>query len=410
MSNRNQVVIIHDGEVFSPFYFYNSFLPEIASFYKNLGNKGKQLSFSLTDYPDYVMSKYWVDPISIPLLLSLSQQLRLHQANPIQLELLNVPSTNALIEFLYRADFFYVSGDNMNPTFPKGKNIFAFDKVHLGGFSGKQFRPEHKVRCYSLNDEDDLLKISHGLVDEDEKRDLFVEHYSYMATKHFWPLLQEFADDKIVFYTEVLSELITNGVIHSGTDVFALMFSDRFSTKFSVSDNGIGFESSLLKKEDTFCYKKLELFNSLIKEFNLKDDFATRSLLYIFEALYYSMMKNRVGLFDLMISVVNDYQGYMRLHTDYAQVVFSVRMRDEVAALNDLRTKIRKLYSQRSFELITEDVFRHQMSSMILNSKLTMIALFKRIWENYNEDVKFSSIRFYPVRFRGVHVEAEISK
>ena len=410
MSSRNQVVLIRDGEVFSPFYFYNSFLPEIASYYKDPDNKGKQLVFYLTDNPDFVMGKYWVDPISIPLLLSISQQLRLHQVNPIRLELLNVPSTNALIEFLYRADFFYVSGDNMNPTFPKGKNIFSFDEVDIGGFSGKQIRPEHKVRCYSLNDEDELLKISHTLGDEDEKRDLFVEHYSYLVTKHFWSLLQEFADDKIIFYTEVLSDLITNGVIHSGTDVFALMFSDRFATKLSVSDNGVGFESSLSKKEDTFCYKKLELLNCLMKEFNLKDDSAIRSLLYIFEALYYSMMKNRVGLFDLMISVVNDYQGYMRLHTDYVQVVFSVRVRDEIAVLDELRTKIRNLYSQRSFGLITENVFHNQMSTVIMNSKSAMNALFRKIWDNYNEDVRFSSIRFFPVRFRGVHVEAEISK
>ena len=56
------------------------------------------------------------------------------------------------------------------------------------------------------------------------------------------------------------------------------------------------------------------------------------------------------------------------------------------------------------------DVFRNQMSMVIMNSKIAMKALFKKIWDNYNEDVRFSSIRFFPVRFRGVHIEAEISK
>jgi len=410
MSSQNQVVLIRDGEAFSPFYFYNSFLREVASYYHNPNNKGKQLSFRLVDCQDFVMGKYRIDPIAIPLLLSLSQQLRLHQSEPIDLELMNVPATNALIEFLYRADFFFVAGDNQNPMFPIGKNIFNFEKKHLGNFAGKQSRPEHKVRCYSLSDEDNLLNVAQTINDEDEKRDWFVEHYSYAVGNHFWPLLQEFASDNILFYVEILSELVTNGVIHSGTDVFALMFSDRFATKFSVSDNGIGFAASLSEKKDSPCYKKQELSELICQKYKMKDDEASRSLLAIFEALYYSMMKNRVGLFDLLISVVNDYQGYIRLHTDYAQVIFSVRMRDEIAQLNELRTKIRNLFSQKNFGLVTENKFYNLMNPVIVASKTAMMDLFHKMWENYNEDVRFSSIRFFPVRFRGVHVEAEISK
>lgn len=410
MPNEHQVVLIHDGEVFTPYYFYNTFLQEIAEFYRKTIIDGKSISFKITDEKEYVMGKYRIDPIVIPLLLSLSQQIRIIQEKPIHLELTNVPSTNALLEFLYRSDFFYVSGNNSNPCFPIGKNIFTFDKNQLGGFMNRYPRPEHKIRCYALNDDRFLLNYINSMTNENERRDQIVEYYSYKVSEHFQPLLREFTNDRIAFFVDVLSELITNGVIHSETDVFALMFSDRYATKFSISDNGIGFYKSLAKKENTPYYVKFELFNLIKREVALQDTVMINAVLYIFEALFFSMIKSRVGLFDLAMSVVNDFHGYFRLHCDYAQVILSVRMRDELAELKNLREEIRKLYSLHDFGKIKQSNFDQQLKNLINKSKTSMIRLYRKMWENFSEDVIFSSIRFFPIRFRGVHIEAEISK
>jgi hypothetical protein len=36
------------------------------------------------------------------------------------------------------------------------------------------------------------------------------------------------------------------------------------------------------------------------------------------------------------------------------------------------------------------------------------LKLYKNICDKYNNDFKYSSIRFYNVRFKGVHIEVEI--
>lgn len=409
MSNDHQIVLFRDGETFSTYFFYNKFLPEIAKYFQDSSDNADGLSYKLISGEDFVMGKYRIDPIAIPLLLSLSQQIAFRQKSPIWLDVSNIPSTISLLEFLYRSDFFYVAGDNLNPCFPIGKKIFDFNKNQIGGFQGKNIRPEHKIRCYSRNDGNEKA-ILHTFENEEKKRDYLVEHYSYEVSNHFQSLLQEFSNENIYFYIEVLSELITNGVMHSETDVFALMFSDRFSIKFSIADNGIGFAASLSKKEDMLYYKKFELENQILNDFKLPSNEVIKALLSIFEALFFSMTKSRLGLFDLVLSVVYDHFGYFRLHNDYAQVIVSARMLDELTTLNELRKEIRKVYSLRDYGRIEETVFDQKMKSIIYNSKVAMIALFRKMWDNYNEDVRFSSVRFFPIRFRGVHIEAEIPK
>ena len=40
--------------------------------------------------------------------------------------------------------------------------------------------------------------------------------------------------------------------------------------------------------------------------------------------------------------------------------------------------------------------------------KLAFIQFYQNTAEKFSNDVKYSSIRFYNVRFRGVHIEVEI--
>lgn len=405
MSN-NQVVLIENGITFSPYYFYTEFLGKLVSCYNESNGDNPVISYKLTDDMDPFMGKYRIDPISLPLLLSLSQQLKRNQNSAIRLDLSNYPATTKLLEFLYRSDFFCVAGNEKNPNFPSGKDLLSYDKRYIGGFSNGNIRPEHKLRCYSINDEPLLNAIISSNISEDEKRDYFIEHYSYKVYEHFDALLRESTGDFVSLYVDILSELITNGIIHSGSDVFALMFSDKYSIKFSISDSGIGLYDSLDKKESNIYYEKFDLTKKILKKTKLPTNTLTKSLVAIYETLFYSMVKKRLGLFDLMVNVVNQYSGYFRLHNECSQVIFSPRLSRELKSLETIRVGIRNLY----FKSEGEVDFGAEIKKMILEGEDLFLELFQSTLKKYSEDVKFSAIRTFNVRLKGVHIEVEIPK
>jgi len=406
----NPIPLLIKNSNFSPFTFYNDFIKDISSFYKK--NENQKIEFSLVIESDIetIKNSYHIDPITLPLLLSLTQQLSKFHKSPIKLYLSNTPGTIDVLEFLYRSDFFFLIGSNTNPCFPIGKDIFEFNDAYLGGFKGKKQRVEHKIRCYSLQDDNLMQKIEH-LENDESKRDYLVEYYIFKVKEHFSILLNEneYTELLVNDFVEILSELITNGVIHSMSDTFALMFSDRYKTKFSISDNGIGLYNSLCKKTNNHFYTKFEILNLLSTKLNLKiPDNIRISLLSIFETLYYSMIKERQGLFDLMCKVVINCNGYFRLHNDNAQIVVSSRMLKELEPLYVLRKKILDTHNRFLFKQTLENVYFDEMRGQAVEGKKLIEKLADSIFKKYNEDTRFSSIRLFEVKFRGVHIEVEI--
>lgn len=408
----NSIFIIENGKTFSSFYFYTDFITRVADYYR-IHNQEEPISFdfALDAKDDINKYSYYVDPIALPMLVSLAEQLkRYHKNTTLQLQLVNRASTIGLIKFLYSADFFHLVGDNINPIFPIGKDIFQYNHANLGWLNGIDQRAFHKIRGYSLSDNNLKAIIASILIDE-EKRDYLISHYTYEVKNHFSELLyenriiQEQADD----FVKILSELITNGVIHSKSNVYALMFSDKYKTKFSISDNGIGLRESLLAKKDTWYYQAHDLYNTLSKYSELKVSAVIKeSTLSIFEALYYSMLKNRLGLFDLICKVVIDGDGYFRLHNDNAQIIVSHRMIKELDLLYEFRQDILKLHYQFMYGDIEEAFYRKEIISIASTSKKVFKAFANSIFDKYSEDVRYSSIRFYKVKFKGVHIEVEI--
>ena len=402
------VSILKNNENLTTFNFYTSFLKEVAIYIK----ENDSITFKLVENGDDLIfdSNYRIDPITIPLLLSLIEQLSKFYKKPIELSLYNNRATKSVLNFLQKSDFFNISGNNRNPYFPYGKNIINFNEAFLGDLNIRDPRPEHRVRCYSLSD-NNLLENLEDFQTEDEKRDFLISEYTYTVREHFQDLL--FDNDntslKSDFYIEILSELITNGVLHSKSNTFALMFVNKFSTKFSISDNGIGFEESLKLKEKSFLYKPLELKHKLdliqILKVNNK---ALSNLNFIIETLFFSSLKNRQGLFDLMISVVLNSNGYFRLHSNNAQIIVSNRMRDELIQLSSLRNRLFNLHKNIAINNIKDNRYNDDMISI----KEDILEFFEKFYHNlcnkYNNDFKYSSIRFYNVRFKGVHIEVEI--
>lgn len=402
------VAILKNNEKLTTFYFYSTFLKEVAREIKAEGG----INFILVENGDNLIydSNYKIEPIVIPLLLSLTEQLSKFYKSPINLYLHNNLASKEVLNFLYKCDFFSVAGKISNTTFPKGRNILNFNEVMLGDLIEKDPRLEHKVRSYSLEDNDLKNKILE-FKNEDEKRDFLISEYVYVVRDHFRDLLFDNSNtsNKSDYYIKLLSELITNGVLHSKSNTFALMFVNRFSTKFSISDNGIGFEKSLQSKTGSFLYRPFEL-KAKIDKIKLLDvnSKILNNLHVIIETLYFSALKDRKGLFDLMISVVLNSGGYFRLHSDNSQIILSNRMNKELSELNILREKLFHYYRDILVNKITDNRYNLEMTKLKNQISDCFVNLYKNLCDKYNNDFRYSSIRFYNVKFKGVHIEVEI--
>lgn len=404
------IPILLNRKSFTPFYFYTEFLSSVAHYYKD-NSKEKIVFFLIGEKEnESFFSSYYFDPISIPLFLSLVDQLSKFHKEPIKLELFNTNSTKNVLAFLERADFFKIAGNSNSNS----KNILIFNKGYLGEYKTLEQRPEHRVRSYSLNE--DLIKERLRGLKSEQQRDFLIEYYTYKVKEHFEDILKETnQNEDVVFdYVQIMSELITNGVLHSFSDVYALMFTDNEKTSFSISDNGIGLYESLLLKEDKMLngnYTLFDLYKEIFKTVELTvDDKIKESFYSIFETLFYSILKDRKGLFDLMATVVLNSNGYFRLHNNNAQIIISLRMFNELNILNELREKIYENHRRYLLKSIDETTYSKTFNLLTLETKEKFKKFIENIVLNYNEDVKYSSIRLYEVRFRGVHIEVEIPK
>lgn len=394
------ISIIDDNINFSPLVFYTQFLAKLANYYKeNINDDINLLLFEKED-DDIFNVNYRIDPISTPLLLSIFEQLSKFHKKPLNLFLNNNHGTERVLEFLFRSGFFEISRQD---------GILQFSRNYLGAFQGKQIRKEHIIRAYK---KEDYSNIDFSINDEIYLRDHVNSVVSYNVQTHFQELLfdNENTANNHNEYIDILSELITNGVIHSQSTTYAMMFVDKYQTKFSISDNGVGFKNSLnSKKNIPFYYTpnefqknvKLDLSNSI-------NEYYIQNLIEIFEILYYSSLKERKGLFDLMLNVVLKSNGYFRLHTNNCQIIISNRIFKYITSLNKLRDEILETHNLFELEKLNENDYEISILKKKEDIKLQFEKIIKATIKYYSEETKYSSIRFFNVKFKGVHIEVEI--
>lgn len=399
------VPIIDSGKNFTPLFFYTDFLKKLAGFYRD--NKNEEVKFRLFEKGDNEIfnSSYRIDPISIPLFLSIIEQLSKFHKKPLELLLHNNNATLNVLEFLFRANFFQTINSSNGEI---GTRIMKYDANYLGAFLGTEIRKEHIVRSYR---KEDYNNVDFNQTDEILLRDQVNSLTSYNVQVHFKELL--FDNENTInnhnAYIDILSELITNGVIHSQSTTYAMMFVDKHQTKFSISDNGVGLKNSLSSKTSfPFYYQKNELRESISIKLEHVDQYFIDNLLDIFEILFYSSLKERKGLFDLMINVVIKSDGYFRLHTDNCQIIISNRIFKYISSLNEFREEILAVHNLFELGKIDNENFQRH----ILEKKNLIKKQFAKIINStakyYSEETRFSSIRFYNVKFKGVHIEVEI--
>lgn len=401
------ISIIKDGLKFTPLYFYNTFLKELADYYKT--NKGGTIEFVLFEKGDSEIyeASYSIDPISIPLLLSIIEQLSKFHKSSLKLHLHNNHATSSVLEFLFKINFFKIIGPNQSPNFISS-NILEYNEDYLGWFKGKDPRKDHMIRLY---DTKQFPEIDFKNTPDIELRDQVNSITSYKVIEHFGNILQDSQVNENKYIT-ILSELITNGVIHSKSTTYAMMFGDKYLTKFSISDNGIGLFKSLEAKQDSlpYYYNGVELKDAIDKDKHKFDPIYLDNLLNIFEVLFYSSLKERRGLFDLMIDVVINGNGYFRLHTEYCQIIISNRIFDFIKSINEIRDQIfeyHQIFEREGEEIDKRKLVMNKLKELM---RYEFILFINNTLNYYSKETRYSSIRFFPVKFKGVHIEVEIPK
>lgn len=406
---ENIINITKDSETkFTSFKFYNRLLKDVALYYKE-----NQYFQETKNPPNFsFFEKSFIDPITIPLIITLGLYLKkFHektspQNSKIKLFLDNDLLNNDNLKFLDSSDFFKIVGNEHK----YGRDIFTYDSRMLGAFSNKKIQnPDHKVRGYSIDDDDIWINLI-SIDDNEKRRDFLLQYFTHIVNDHFRQLLNSTHAIKYKNeFIDILSELITNGLIHSGSDAFAMMFTNQYKTTFSISDCGKGLYNTISTKKEDKYYKSLSLYNILKQNMYCKvNESFEKSAYSIFETLYFSTLKHRRGLIDLIINVVNNYNGTFRIHNVNVQIIISSRMFNEIEPIIALREDILDLWNLKKFKLIEEENFEKEM---IKKSELALkyfVVLAENIFKKHSEDIKFSSIRFFNINFNGVHLEAEI--
>jgi hypothetical protein len=270
---------------------------------------------------------------------------------------------------------------------------------------------DHKLRVFSEDDSGIMAYKKQGSAES--QRDYLIEYFYYLTTTHFGPLIERTTNDEslIDHLFDTLSELTTNGIYHSETDVFVMMFNTAKRCSCSISDYGKGLYKSMETKASNSYYETLGIVNELKNIVSLKMSIDVQHAGFaIFETLYYSMLKSRNGLFDLVLSIVLDFNGTFRIHNESVQVVVSARMHNELSELRKLRLKIYDCHALFNMEKTTEKEFLSDMLILSRQAKSAILQLANNLFIRYTLDIQYSAIRILSVKLKGVHIETEIPK
>lgn len=366
---------------FTTYSFYNYLLPKVREHY----NRSKSI-------PVFSIEKVrWINPLVIPNIIGLGYYLRTYHKRPIKLRITYEPH---LLYYLTRSNFFKICGKRTMVN-PLGLDIFDYNEDFLGGFSSyvkKEQRKEHKVHYYLPCKEKSEDMYAH---------DTLIESLSLFTLKEqFEVVLKDaFSWDRVNKSIECIAEPISNGILHSDSITWAISQTTpgKFSkTMLSIVDVGIGFEESFARKG-----QKTIVLNESLKRGIYKKDL--RDFFFIMEAIYYSLIKKRRGLIDFIFDVAIN--GTVRIHYQSTQVLFTQRIIFQSTKLYECRQKIKKEYTKN---------YSKENSSLkkatIEEAKLKIFDLINILLNLQTNDKKYSSIRIYDIKFKGVHIEFQLNK
>lgn len=366
------------------FVFYNQLFSALREHYKK--NGAAVAPFFSFIYVDRF------DPLVVPNLISLGFILKSIHKKPVCLD---IESTKAT-KFLDNGWFFMavgrekifseeldIDGSKELKTVKQetGYELYDFEPKMLGFYNVSiSYNPDHRVCVYRDESYSYYSKFIQEGVSEEELGIIRSEKYRDLKpviAKRYWNILKELNDNNKCAVLDILTEIITNSILYSGSNCSAMLQTKDNETKISISDYGVGFEYSFEKRQ-----KKLgEEYKNVFNEFSTEEQEKYKNFMYIFETLYYSKAKSvaRDNLFTLLGIVLrkNDNfgiaEGTIRIHYNDTQVILT------------------------SKKCATCNKFDPKNCAKCLLSKY-----------NPAKEVSKSNLRIFNSTFRGVHVEVEL--
>ena len=372
------------------FVFYNQLFKALREHYKQNG-------VAVSPTFSFIHVKRF-DSLVIPNLISLGFILKSIHSKPTPLEIPNLLDTASrkAIKFLDNGWFFKavgkknifseeldIDGSKLLSTVKQetGYEIYDFEPKMLGFYDvNVSYNPDHRVCIYKDESYSYYSKFIQEGVSEEELGIIRSEKYRDLKpiiAKRYWNVLKVLNDNNKGVVLDVLTEIITNSVLYSGSRCSAMLQTKDNETKISISDYGVGFEYSFEKRQEKFGGDYKNVFN----EFNTDEQEKYKNFMYIFETLYYSKAKSvaRDNLFTLLEIVLrkNDTfgidEGTIRIHYNDTQVIMTSKRCSKCSKFNPKNCA-------------------------------------KCLLKNYNpaKEASKSNLRFYDSTFRGVHIEVEL--
>lgn len=180
---------------------------------------------------------------------------------------------------------------------------------------------------------------------------------------------------------EGLAEILTNASIYSQSQGYAYLASDRFGTKGSICDCGIGLQESF-EKQGYSC-------EWILNNEDVINNPELKSYYLIMEIMNYSYYKHKKGERCNLWTVQNDltrYGGTFKIHYGNIQVIFSSK----------------KCKGCRKISYFNEHGERKCLAD-------DLTPCLKCLRDEYLNS-QYVAIKNYEVAFRGVHIEFEIPR
>jgi hypothetical protein len=378
------------------FVFYNQLFNALREHYNINGvDVAPVFSFSYVER---------FDPLVVPNLISLGLILKKIHHKPTRLEIARTNATKFLDDgWFFRAvgrpnifsedvginlDGYMIRHTTIQET---GYEIYDFEPKMLGFYNNsdvsKHYRADHRVYVFREDSFRYYDRFSQNNTTEKELDSIRTDKLTELEpliTNRFNDVLCEkgrptlnIRDTRVVL--AILTELITNAVLYSGSHCSAMLQRIGNITKISISDCGAGFEYSIKKKQEKFGKEYRNVFD----EFSFVEQVKYKNFLYIFETLSYSKEKEesraRENLYTLLKTVLkkrgeSDFQeGTIRIHYNNVQVIMTSN--------------------------------RCAGCSKIIPKKCARCLL-----NDYNptKEISKSNLRFFDSSFTGVHIEVEL--
>ena len=277
----------------STYYLYKTVLKELLDVYQSDKKNLPILDLRETQY---------ISANAAPVLLAFGDYLRRLYNKPIKIK---VSKESGLQNFLIMSKFFEIS---------KKLNIFVWDDDFLDEWEIKKIRDIHNI-SYTKIRYNDAEKI----IDMTQRRDYISDclYDKYIAIysevlNDTGKLVNSIIDESIL----AIVELETNAIMYSKSYSFTYVATDKYGTKISIADTGVGFEKSFKNSG-----KRLEYI-----DFNNQFDKKYKNYIIIMSVLNYSMKKymeeEREDLWSLMTKVINN-NGTFKIQYMNTQVTFS---------------------------------------------------------------------------------------